>query len=210
MAENKTHTRIGILGGTFNPVHTGHLVLAQDALERFELNRVIFVPCACPPHKSVTSLLPAEHRLRMLKLAVKGDPRFDVSDIELKRGGISYTIDTIRALKRRYPEAMLHLIMGADALMELYLWKDVYALLEACVIIVMMRPGTAERITPEALRLTPPWPQRLLRNLAQGHMVEISATDIRRRVAEGQSIRYLVPLAVEMYIAEHKLYVHNR
>lgn len=210
MGSTRHQQRIGILGGAFNPIHTGHLVIAQDALERFELARVIFIPCAIPSHKSRISLLPAEHRMRMIELAISGDPRFSVSDIELKRGGISYTIETVRALQREYPLASLHLVMGLDALLELYLWKDVYALLELCHVITMARSGSATHVTPADLRLTPPWPQRLLRNLVRGHMVDISATEIRRRVAEDMSIRYLVPPAVEAYIADHRLFTSGR
>lgn len=207
MGESRHQRRIGILGGSFNPIHNGHLVVAQDALERFELGRVIFVPCAAPPHKTRTTLLAAEHRLRMIGLAIEGDPRFTVSDIELKRGGISYTIETALALQKEYPLASLYLIMGLDSLLELYLWKDVYALLGICQVIAIVRPGSALPIAPADLRLTPPWPQRLLRNVVQGHMVDISATEIRRRVAEEMSIRYLVPPAVEAYITAQRLFM---
>lgn len=203
------HTmRIGILGGTFNPIHTGHLILAQDALEQFELNRVLFVPCAKPPHKKAAGLLPAEHRLRMIEVALEGDLRFEISPVELQRGGTSYTIDTLRELARLWPRARFYLILGGDSLLELHLWKDVYALLALCEVVTLVRPGHDERpITAETISLRAPWPDRLLKNVWTGHRVEISSSDIRRRVAEGMSIRYLVHPAVEMYIAEHGLYM---
>lgn len=197
--------RIGILGGTFNPVHLGHLIIAQDALENFELHKVLFVPCAQPPHKNSTGLQTTHHRLQMLEAALEGDTNFEISDIELQRGGVSYTVDTIHALKRQHPQVAWVLILGADSLLELHLWKDVYRLLALCEIVTLARPGF-EEISEESLHLRAPWPERLRRNVRHGHGVEISSTDIRRRVAEGMSIRFLVPSVVEMYIAEHRLY----
>lgn len=199
--------RIGILGGTFNPVHLGHLVMAQDALERFELSKVMFVPCAKPPHKRATGLAAAEHRVKMLEAAVEGDLRFEVSTEEVHRGGVSYTVDTVRAFRSLWPEARLFLILGMDSLVELHLWKDVYALLELCEVLTLTRPGIdAADLRPETLSLKAPWPERLLKNVAAGHPMDISSSDIRRRIAEGMSVRYLVHPAVEMYMAEHRLY----
>jgi nicotinate-nucleotide adenylyltransferase len=199
--------RIGILGGTFNPVHLGHLILAQDALERFELDRVFFVPCAQSPHKTAEPPIAAAHRAAMLEAALEGDPRMEVSRAEIERGGVSYTIDTVEDFARRFPGAEICFIIGADTLAELHRWKDIGRLLERCAFVTLARPGfDVDAIAPESLRLPPPWPERLLARVAAGHAVDISSTDVRMRLAEGLRVRYLVPDAVEMYIREHHLY----
>lgn len=199
--------RIGILGGSFNPVHTGHLILAQDALEQFGLHRVFFVPAAQPPHKPSPTLASCEDRLEMLRLAVDDDPRFDVSDLELRRGGVSYTVDTLRRLREECPGASLFFIIGGDTLRELHTWKDIYTVLSLCEIITVARPGfRVDDLDAASLRLDDPWPRKLAANVATGHLVEISATDIRARVARGHSIRYLVPAAVATYIQRRNIY----
>lgn len=199
--------RIGILGGSFNPVHNGHLILAQDALEQFGLNRVVFIPAAQPPHKPSLLLAEAAVRLEMLRRAVAGDARFSVSEEELQRGGVSYTVDTLRRLRDLYAGAGLFFIIGGDSLRELHTWKDIYTVLELAEIITVARPGfRTDDLNESTLRLRDPWPRRLASNVATGHLVEISSTDIRNRVARGQSIRYLVPAAVEQYIAATAVY----
>jgi nicotinate-nucleotide adenylyltransferase len=199
--------RLGILGGTFNPVHLGHLIMAQDALERFRLDRVIFIPCACPPHKADRELAPDTDRVAMLRLALRGHRRFAVSDLEIRRGGISYTIDTIRALRKKYPVARLHFIIGSDSLYELHGWREIGNLLRQCVFVTLERPGfSLARMTARRLRLKDPWPRRLARTVFRGHVLDASSTEIRRRVAQGLSIRCLVSPAVEEYIFKKKLY----
>lgn len=199
--------RIGIFGGSFNPVHTGHLVLAQDALDQFGLMRVLWMPAANPPHKPAQALVPAADRLEMLRLAVQGDDRFEVSDDEIRRGGVSYTVDTVQRLRERWPDADLHLIIGGDSLRELHTWKDITTILALCEVVTVARPGFgADSIDPALLRLPDPWPQRLLARVVTGHLVEISSSDIRQRISRGQSIRYLVPEAVERYIRSRRLY----
>jgi len=205
--DHESVERIGVLGGTFNPVHLGHLLVAQTAADRFELSRVLFIPCARPPHKSAARLLPAQHRYDMLALALEGDVRFEPCDLEVRRGGCSYTVDTARELRESLPGRMLYFILGVDSLLELHLWRDIYRLLTLCEFITLGRPGAKEgTIAEEDIQLDAPWSERLLANYVQGRMVDISSSDIRHRVAEGLSIRYLVPPAVEMYIAEHGLY----
>jgi len=202
-----SQAEIGILGGTFNPVHLGHLMAAQAAAETFDLAKVLFVPCATPPHKDSSSLLSAEHRMAMLETAVQDNLRFELCDIEVRRGGPSYTIDTINQIRRSYPAASLNFIIGSDTLPELHLWRDIYRLLAMCRFITFLRPGSGtDALGPEDIGLDAPWPARLLRDVVTGHLVDVSSSDIRHRIAEGMSIRYLVPPEVEMYIAEHGLY----
>jgi len=200
--------RIGILGGTFNPVHLGHLALANSAIEAFNLSKVLFIPCSKPPHKTSKVLASARHRLAMLKLAIKGDPRFEISDVEIKRGGPSYTIDTITQLKRTSSDGVeYYFIIGADSLLELHTWKKVHKLLKLCKFVTFGRPGVnTHKLKRKDLKLDPPWPEKLLRHVDTGRLLNISSSDIRHRVAEGLSIRYLTPNAVAVYIADHNLY----
>jgi len=199
--------RIGVLGGTFNPVHTGHLLIAQDALEQFGLDRALFVPCCRPPHKPGGGLAAAAHRVAMVRAAVRGDRRFEVSELEIRRGGVSYTVDTARALRAAYPGAEIAFIIGSDSLLELRYWRSIGELLRLSRFVTLARPGWATAaLAPQALGLPAPWGGRLLAEVRVGHAIDISSTDIRRRVAEGRSIRYLVPRAVAAYIARHGLY----
>lgn len=203
----KSQERIGVLGGTFNPIHLGHLLLAQQALERCELNNVIFIPCSCPPHKSTAMLAPARHRLAMTRQALAHDLCFEASDMEVSRGGVSYAVDTVTELRKQHADAEVFFIIGSDSLKELYLWRNIESLLPLCHFVTFARPGhDVETITPESLHLQSPWPERLLENVVTGRLIDISSSDIRHRVAEGMAIRYLVPGPVEMYIAEHGLY----
>ncbi len=199
--------RIGIMGGSFDPVHMAHLVISQDATERLELSEVVFVPAAIPPHKQHLQQVDAEHRLNMLRLAVEADFRFSVSDIELKRGGISYTIDTMVELKKTEPNAEWILVVGSDTLIDLHNWYKVDELLDLCEVATFVRPGenNPKEIAGKIL-LADCRKEQLLANLVESHLVDISSTEIRMRVAEGLSIRYLVPPEVEMYIYEHGLY----
>lgn len=205
--EGSRQRRLGILGGTFNPIHTGHLILAQNAIEVFDLSQVLFVPCASPPHKDTSALAPAAHRLAMVTEAIEGNLMFEVSDVEIQRGGVSYAIDTVSALLDRYADTELCFIIGSDTLTELHLWRHIHSLLTLCRFVTLARPGyDLAAIRPADLHLDPPWPERLLENAQGSRLIDISSSDIRHRVAEGLSIRYLVPEAVEMYIAEHGLY----
>lgn len=205
--DTESESRIGILGGTFNPVHMGHLILAQCAVEAFELSKVLFIPCVSPPHKDSSRLITADHRMAMLEAAVEDSLCFEVSDIEIERGGRSYSVDTVNELRSMYPVEKLYFIIGSDTLLELHLWRDIYELLKLCTFITFSRPGfSAGSITAKDLHLDSPWPERLLENFTKGRQVDISSSDIRYRIAEGMSIRYLVPSVVEMYIAEHGLY----
>ena len=199
--------RIGIFGGTFNPVHTGHMIMAQDALEVFDLSKILFVPCYLPPHKKVSRLVTAAHRAAMLEKVVEDNPDFDICDVEIRRGGTNYSIDTIRHLLTLYPEHDLYFIIGSDSLMELNQWRDINELLKLCYFVTFVRPGFDPRkVSAKTLKLKTGFRRDLMKNLVALHQIDISSSDIRHRIAEGLSIRYLVPNAVEIYITEHNLY----
>lgn len=199
--------RIGLFGGSFNPVHTGHLVMAQDAEGAFELDRVLFIPAMIPPHKLSQTLVTAEQRMDMLRLALGERSSWEVSDVEIQRGGISYSIDTARHMALVYPEAELYFIIGGDTLPELHTWKEINALLDLCKVITMVRPGfEPETLRAAMLNLDSRHIEDLIRRVTTGHVIGISSTGVRMRVAKKQPIHYLVPRSVEHYIREHGLY----
>jgi len=190
--------RIGFLGGTFDPIHSGHLILAQQLLENFHLDKVIFIPAATPPHKDDESISPSNHRFEMTRAAIEDNPLFQVSDIELKRQGKSYTIDTIRQLKELHPDSDLFLLAGSDILAEFETWKDPEEIFQEIKVIIGVRPGY-DKIDSE---------NRFFKKsiIAQIDGLQISSTQIRQKVREGKSIKYLVPLRVEEYVKAGGLY----
>lgn len=206
MLENRSE-RIGVFGGSFDPVHMGHLTIAQDAVEQLELDRLIFVPAAIPPHKQGKTLADGQQRFEMLQLATESNLSFEVSNMELQRGGVSYTFDTMRQIQLEYPGAELFFIVGLDSLTILHSWRNIDQLLEMCTIVPFARGGEDPAKIAEQIQLSKDWKTKLLERMIRIHEVEISASEIRMRLAEGLSIRYLVPPEVEMYIAEHGLYV---
>ena len=194
---------IGLLGGTFNPVHEGHLSIAREALRLFALDAVWFIPCAVPPHKPAHDLAANEDRLAMLRLALAGEPRFAALSIEFDRPGKSYTVDTVRALQALHPGDGFVFIIGADTLPELHTWHQPLELLSLVRIVTLARPG----FVPDAvaLQLPPPWPARLLADLRTGDPLDVSSRDVRAKIAAGQTLS-LVPEPVQRYIQEHNLY----
>lgn len=207
MRRNFRKMKIGLMGGTFNPVHLAHLVAARDALELFRLDQVWFIPCASPPHKGHGALAPAADRLAMLRRAIRGESWASVCDIELRRGGLSYTVDTLRELKEKHPGADFQFILGTDSLVELHQWREIGTLLTLCPFISIGRPGWSPAdVERGGIRLPPPWPERLMTNVRTGHMIGISSTEIRKRASRGLSLRYLVPDAVALYIEKKALY----
>jgi nicotinate-nucleotide adenylyltransferase len=198
-----------VLGGSFNPVHIGHLILAQGALEALNLEKVLFIPAREPPHKDPSLLAGPAHRLQMLRLAVKGNDRFEISEAELKRRGPSYTVDTMRQLRREYgDDCGLFFLIGADSIPELSSWKDVSALVQLCSIVPIARPGnrSADEIQHLAQAIGEQNAGEILGRLLRVPLVDVSSSDIRRRIAAGLSIRYLVPDPVRRYIEAHQLY----
>lgn len=185
----------------------GHLIMAQDALEVFDLGKVLFVPCDLPPHKDASRLASAAHRAAMLEKAIEDNPDFEICDIEIRRGGTNYSIDTVRYLRKIYPQHELFFIIGSDSLRELHLWKDIDELMRLCRFVTFIRPGfDPKKTSGKALKLEIGLSRGLIKNIVAVHQINISASDIRHRAAEGMSIRYLVPSFVEIYIAEHNLY----
>ncbi|ADI02439.1 nicotinate-nucleotide adenylyltransferase [Syntrophothermus lipocalidus] len=197
--------RIGLFGGTFDPVHYGHLVLAECARYECELDRVIFIPSARPPHKHRETVLGENYRYEMVRLAIKDNPFFEVSKAEIDRPGYSYAIDTVRYFRFEYPEAEIYFITGLDALLDLKSWKDVGELIKLCRFITAVRPGFELKEDDERLKGLPAEFWRNLR-VIEVPGLHISSTDLRYRIATGKPVRYLLPRPVEDYIREHGFY----
>jgi nicotinate-nucleotide adenylyltransferase len=186
--------KIGILGGTFNPVHIGHLILAEEAREKLGLDKIIFVPTALPPHKDNFNIAPASDRFKMLKLATQGNKFFAVSDIEIKRQGRSYTIDTLKEFKKKYSQDELYFIIGSDLLKYLGEWKDLNEIIKMVKFVAATRPGYPLEQIPQNIQ-----------TLAI-RAVDVSGFEVRGCVQENKSFGYLVPDKVFDYIKKRKLY----
>jgi nicotinate-nucleotide adenylyltransferase len=193
--------RLGVFGGTFDPIHLGHLRAAENALEGLELDRVAFVPAGTPPHRAEPSSS-ALDRYAMTALATAGHPRFAVSDVELRRDGPSYTVDTVAALRGESPQAEVFVIVGSDTFPEMATWKEHERLLALCTVAVVARPGEGHAAGDRTAGQGPG--PRVAR--VDGPGLDISASAVRGRVRERKSIRYLVPDAVADYIAKRALY----
>ena len=201
---NGVGTRIGILGGTFDPIHNGHLVAAEECLCRLRLEKVLLIPAGRPPHKLRRVISRAEHRLAMARLAAADNPGFEVSTIELERQGPSYSVDTVATVRERVGAVTeLFFIVGTDALPELLTWYQPRRLLQLCVLAVVSRPGYPFDLSPVVGAL-PEAGERIVHVPAPE--LDISSTDLRARVAAGLPIRYQLPDAVERYIREQGLY----
>jgi nicotinate-nucleotide adenylyltransferase len=195
--------RLGILGGTFNPPHLGHLICAQEARVQLGLDRVVLIPARIPPHKPVEEEPGAEHRLALCRLAAAGDPALEVSALEIAREGPSYTVDTLEQLHARTPESELFLIVGGDVAAGLPQWRAPERVLSLATVAVVKRRGTARRSVREALAALDAGERAEFFRMPR---VGISSTEVRGRVRAGLPIRYLVPDAVAGYIHEHHLY----
>ena len=189
--------RLGILGGTFDPIHVGHLLLAQAMREELELEQVLFIPAADPPHRESAPSVAAEDRMAMVERAIADTPTFQASRVELDRPGKSYTVDTLSAIRDRHPADELFLIIGADNVSQLSSWHEPEAILELCTIVA------GSRVTDE-VDLHSPLAKQL--HLVETPLIQLSSTSIRQRIRDGLSIRYMVPEEVEAYIAERGLY----
>jgi nicotinate-nucleotide adenylyltransferase len=195
--------RLGILGGTFNPPHLGHLVCAQEAHGELALDRVLLIPASIPPHKAVEREPGPEHRLELCRLAVAGDERFAVSDMELRRSGPSFTLDTLKTLSTRAPQDELVLILGGDIAAGLTEWHEPEQVLELARVAIADRRGTTRAAVDRTLTQLRGGDQARFFAMPR---IGVSSTMLRRRVADGRPIRYFVPDQVEEYIRRHRLY----
>jgi len=198
--------RIGILGGSFNPIHIGHLTIAREAAKRFDLRQVVFVPTGMPPHKNPKTLAPREDRYQMLKIATRHRRGFEISRVELDRDGYSYAYDTFQQLQKEFGgDTDLFYIMGLDSINEILSWKKPMELFKMCEFIVATRPGSRLRTFRRLFKFPP-----LQHYFDKIHLMElemkISATELRRRIREGRTVGRRIPKAVLEYIKEHDLY----
>lgn len=197
--------KLGIFGGTFDPIHIGHLVVAEEAREQLSLDEVVFVPAGKPWFKSDMPVTDAKHRLAMVELSVASNPAFLTSDVEMVRSGPSYTVDTLEVFNEKLGDtAELFVLLGADALGELERWHEPRRILELATVVGVTRPSYRSVDLEHLARSLGSADDRL--KLLEGPLIEVSGTDVRRRIQEGRSIRYLVPEPVEAYIEEHNLY----
>lgn len=197
---------IGIMGGTFSPIHNGHLILSEHIRERINLDRVIFIPTGIPPHKRSTKyVLNGEIRKEMVKLAIDSNPYFSISTIEIDRGDTNYTIDTIIQLKEIYPKDKLFMIIGADSLLDLHMWKDFKKLITMVDFVVADRRGSnGTKVTNRIEELNKMFNSNIIK--VDTPIIDISSTMIRENISKGLSIKYLVPESVEEYIKRNHLY----
>ncbi len=207
-----------MFGGTFNPIHLGHLRGAEEVWQAFQLEEVVFVPSSIPPHKVTEKVIEAKRRLEMVKLATSSNPHFSTSDFELSRPGRSFSIDTLRFFRERHQDTFFF-ILGGDAFVEIETWKDFQTLFSLCHFIVMVRPGCPKNASP------PPFPETLIPDFRydtgekawihfSGHRVyfkeisflDISSTKVRELIEKGETVKYLIPAEVEAYIQKQELY----
>jgi nicotinate-nucleotide adenylyltransferase len=204
--QEKVLMRVGVFGGTFDPVHHGHLILAEQCREQGRLDEVLFVPASRPPHKPRPAAR-FEQRVEMLALALAGNPSFRIEEVEKERDGPSYTVDTLAELRRRRPGDDLLLLVGGDTIRDFHLWYEPRRILELAGLLVMRRP---ESLPPDReelrTRLDLPTGAAIPMDVVQAPLIDISSHDLRLRVAAGRSIRYLLPRAVECYIHDKRLY----
>ena len=211
--------KIGLMGGTFNPVHVAHLRIAEEARDLCRLDRVMFIPAADPPHKRLAGDVPFQIRCEMVQRAIDGNAGFELSDIEGQRGGKSYSIDTIAAFHRQHPDDQLFFIIGSDSFQEIGLWHRYAEIFRHCSLIVIERPGRPVRdplaALPVAIRPEFSYTSEARRlehatgttvQFITGCLLDISSSEIRRLAAEGHSIAYLVPPEVEAYIKSQRIY----
>ena len=192
-------SRIGVFGGTFDPPHKGHIAIAEKAMKQLLLDRIYFIPASLPPHKLQRTSMKAKHRLMMVKKALAGHKRFKVSTMELRRRGISYTVDTLKSFRRRFPNAALVLIIGADNLKQFQSWKSPKAILRLASLAVYKRRGFNQSLKDHDVAFQP----------IKGQLLQVSSTEIRQRLTKGLTVSKLISKPIERYIKQHSLYVHS-
>lgn len=203
------YMRLGIFGGTFDPIHLAHLIIAQEVIRIVRLDRILFIPASVPPHKAYAGMAPAAMRYEMVRLAIEGNPDFTLSDSELRRDGPSYTVETLQELRRSFPsEVTFFLLIGEDNVQELPTWYHPEEIFDFCTMLVVSRSLMADRsggvVDGRYKGGDPEFIERV--QFVRTPLIDISSTEIRRRVASGEPIRYLVPESVERYIMGHGLY----
>jgi len=199
--------RLGIYGGSFDPVHFGHLLLAECCREQLRLDEVWLIPAAVPPHKQSRERASGKARLEMLELALAGSEHLRASPLEIDRGGVSYTVETLAAIHQQQPAAALFLLLGADALHDLPTWREPARICELALPVVVHRGGAAEpNLAALAPLVSPARLDEIRAAQVQMPLMELSSTDLRQRTAQGQSLRYRTPRAVEKYIETQRLY----
>ncbi len=198
--------RLGVLGGTFDPPHYGHLALAENARVQLQLDRVLFVLAGQPPHKPGRPITPAHHRIAMVETAIVDNPAFEISCVDLDRPGPHYTVETLALLRQAHPGAELFFLMGGDSLTQFLTWRDPAGIVRQARLAVMRRPGYKPDL--EGLLQAVPGINRRMTWLDVPSL-ETSGSDLRRRVRQGLPLRYLVPAAVEAYVREHLLYTEE-
>ena len=196
--------RVGVFGGTFDPIHLGHLVVAEEVTGRLGLEVTLFVPAGQPWFKDGSPVTDAGHRLNMARLAVRSNPRFRVCDLEVRRPGPSYTVDTLEHLRRAMPDAEFFVVLGQDALAEIHRWRCPGRVFELATVVGVTRPGAADLDACALDGIFPSAARRVI--MLDVPQVDVTATELRRRAAAGRSLRYLAPDSVAAYIREHGLY----
>ena len=198
--------KIGLMGGTFNPLHTGHLLLAERAYEQFKLDKVVFMPAKRPYHKTINHMVSDEERIKMITLAIQDNPHFDISLLEFQREGNTYTVDTLRELNQKYPKTQFYFIMGADSLYQFTQWKEPKEILERAIIVTATRDELSSTLLNSQI-------DYLINKFGVGDIrllnspnMEISSHEIRNRILKKESIRYLLPDVVREYIEANQLY----
>jgi nicotinate-nucleotide adenylyltransferase len=202
--EGLTMKNIGIFGGTFNPIHVGHLIVAQEVADSMELDKIIFIPTGDPPHKNKQELAVAEHRYEMVRLAIKGNEKFDLSDIEIKRSGKTYTFDTLVELNKKYKDHNFYFIIGFDTLKDIDSWKKIDEVFKISKFIVVNRGNLRSEMEDEINDKKLKYEADI--KLVTIPDIQISSTDIRKKIKSGKSIKYLVLDDVYNYIMKNKLY----
>lgn len=198
------HKKIGIMGGTFNPIHFGHLLLAETAFHQFKLDEILIMPTKNPYYKKISNSVTEDDRVAMVELAIEDNQHFRLSKEELNREGTTYTVETLSHLTTKHPDYEYYFIMGADSLYHIESWKDTEKILEMATIVVAGRAGTGTSLSSQIEYIENKYDATIYR--LNSPVLEISSNDIRRRVRDGESIRYLLPSKVVDYIYEHNLY----
>ena len=197
-------TKIGIMGGTFDPIHNGHLIIAENSRINFNLEKILFIPTGLPAHKIENEITYSDYRYEMVLLSINSNPYFTVSPMEIERMGITYTIDTIKNLQKLNKNVEYYFIMGEDSLYNFHKWKDYRELLNICKFIVAKRKNENNKLEEKIEELNNICKDSIY--LLESPMIDISSTDIRERIIQNKPIKYLVPEAVELYIKKHGLY----